>query len=882
MLPPLIDIDLFRQAIKADQLILTSNQRLAVQISQAWGLEMARETPVWQAPRVFAIDHWLNHCWDELQDQNHSLVSGLSIVGKQQSRYYWERAIKEQDPDLEGNYSRLAEDSLRTVQNWNLTLEQLPTDTPAVVQFRRWGVAYQRLLDRNQLVTRAQSWQLVAEAFSQGLLSIEPLICLYGFQSLPPIQSVIIEHASHQSEFIEPPSAKGESYQLRCADALQELNYAAGWAAQQLANNPSQRVGILVPELNQQLQQTARVVAEALKAHPTEIAVNISAGAALCDMPLVRAAMQLLSMQLYERPLQEWIELIYSPHNLFSALTLQQRVDMELALRATRRFDFNLDKFLNALRDTDLSSDSDAESQLQPLFDLQRDLRHQASGLRTFSDWGLYFQDMLDRLGWPGTRSINSIEYQQHQQWQRLLEQLGELDNLGFELGHANAFKHLQQLAQDRVFHPQTGDAPLQILGLLEGSGLKFDQLWILGMHSQNFPASVAINPLLPADFQRKLAMPHSLPAKEIQIAQQLLNGYRSSAKKLIISYPAQRGEELLNPSPLLSTIPSVSVHSMDAVTAQPRWLQQANATQLVEDQGPCYDPAKERISAGSSLLKNQSNCPFNAFTIHRLWAQPLDEPQQGLSAMDRGSLLHDVMFRLWDRWQDAQTLHQLSESQLNEQLSATIAEALTAMAPKQPVLLGLRYRALEQERLEKLVGQWLVLEKQRPVFSVVAREQPVSITFGDLNISLRLDRVDQIGEKQLVIDYKTGDVKPSSWKGPRPSDPQLPLYLFASQPQANGCAFAQIKGGKIKFTGVSDSQLIGDEKPQNDWPVQVQQWQQALLNLASEFTSGQASMQVFDNESFAYQEHLLPLNRWSEQADIQAILSSAQAEDLL
>ena len=41
MLPPLIDISLFRDAIERDCLILTPNQRLAAKIIQAWGEQMA-------------------------------------------------------------------------------------------------------------------------------------------------------------------------------------------------------------------------------------------------------------------------------------------------------------------------------------------------------------------------------------------------------------------------------------------------------------------------------------------------------------------------------------------------------------------------------------------------------------------------------------------------------------------------------------------------------------------------------------------------------------------------------------------------------------------------------------------------------------------------
>lgn len=130
MLTPLIDINLFRDAIERDALILTPNHRLAAKINDAWALEIGKS--VWRAPRVYSIDHWLKYCWDELQDQNHTLVSGLSVVGAQQSRYYWERAIAKDDSAHSNSYAKIAADTLKTLQSWNLSVDQVPSDTPAV------------------------------------------------------------------------------------------------------------------------------------------------------------------------------------------------------------------------------------------------------------------------------------------------------------------------------------------------------------------------------------------------------------------------------------------------------------------------------------------------------------------------------------------------------------------------------------------------------------------------------------------------------------------------------------------------------------------------------------------------------------------------------
>ncbi|MGB1869157.1 MAG: hypothetical protein ACPHLL_07700, partial [Porticoccaceae bacterium] len=516
MLPPLIDISPFCAAIDADELILTSNQRLAAKITQAWGERMVRENRgAWKAPRVFAIEHWLAQCWEQLQDQNHSLIEGLTIVGKQQSAYYWDRAIRQQTPDLIGSYIKTAEKTLAVLQNWQLPLDQVEDSNPSVIQFKAWAANYAQLLRRNGLVTLAESWQLVRQGFAAGALPEEASILLYGFQSMPPLQTAVLAQASSRIKSLSMQElALNGSDQIQpcdvgtlaCADPKQELNVAASWAASQLAVNPEQRIGLVIPDLNHRLQASIRQIAEALQGHGIEIPVNVSAGVPLADTPLIQGAFQLLGILQHKRSLQDWLDCLYSPYSLFAQLSVQDRTDIELSLRATRRFEFTLDQFIAAMRASQFggqaNENAEAESGLAPVFEplvaLQQKQRQQSIGLKSFTDWAAYFADFLETFGWPGTRAINSLEYQQRQQWKNTLEQLSELDNLNIEVGLTKASTHLQQLARDRVFHPQTGDAPLQVLGLLEASGLRFDQLWILGMSSQTFPASVSINPMLP------------------------------------------------------------------------------------------------------------------------------------------------------------------------------------------------------------------------------------------------------------------------------------------------------------------------------------------------------------------------------------------------
>ncbi len=148
---------------------------------------------------------------------------------------------------------------------------------------------------------------------------------------------------------------------------------------------------------------------------------------------------------------------------------------------------------------------------------------------------------------------------------------------------------------------------------------------------------------------------------------------------------------------------------------------------------------------------------------------------------------------------------------------------------------------------------------------------------FGSLKISLSLDRLDKVQDQSVVIDYKTGNVSSSSWHGERPKDPQLPLYVLASEPKPVGCFFGHLKGTKFKYIGLSKDPIITGLKPADDWQLQIDEWQTAINQLAQEFIQGKASVIKYHDSEFNYQTELLPLNRWHELHDVQRLLKGSK-----
>jgi probable DNA repair protein len=874
MLPPLINIAPFRDAIEKNQLILTANQRLAAQIQQAWGRSISAKNQVWKTPRVMSLEHWLSFCWNELVDQNHDLVNGYAQIGRLQNIFYWEQAIAKQDDGLDQSFATMANDCFELCQRWNIEADQIDDQSTAVNKFRRWAKTYQSILDKKQLLTSPSTWSKVAEGFAQQGLNTENSIYLYGFQSIPPLQQRVLEAATSD---IIPIEVMGESASIskyECPEPKVELEIAAKWAAQQLLNDPNQRIGLIIPDLSNRVSETARLINEALASNNCSTAVNISAGVKLFETPLLQSALSLLEMTEYKLPMAHWLGIVNSSYWHFNHLPIQFKVDCELQLRETKKYDLSLDKFTQIIRaqQSKLDDPDSIQAQLQPLYDIQQLIRQTAKAKKTFAQWAEFFKQFTAQLGWPGLKQPNSLQYQQIQYWEKLLGFFSELDNLAIEISHSRALSYLQKLANEHLFHPQTGDAPLQVLGLLEAVGLQFDQLWITGMHSDNFPASGSINPVLSASYQRQHKMPFSVPEKELNIAKNLLSNFAINSNQLYVSYPITDGKTPLEQSPLICHYEQQNLHTIVGDMALHNWLDQPYSCDINIDAGHPYSAPKEPIRGGSSILKNQSTCPFNAFAIHRLWAKEFEQPAIGLEAIDRGSIVHEILYRLWNQWQSSKVFLALNEQQLNDQLSTTIDTVLIEQATKKPILLGDNFKHLEKQRLCKLIHQWLEIERQRPQFEVKETEQKKQLSLGELSISLIMDRLDTVEDETLVIDYKTGSVKSDVWLGDRPEDPQLPLYILASNPQPQGCAFASLKGNEQKFIGISNNHIIKGIKVADNWDLQLQDWQQSIDNLAQEFIQGKALLHSYNTAQFNFQAELLPLNRWHEQQDIKRL----------
>ncbi len=361
--------------------------------------------------------------------------------------------------------------------------------------------------------------------------------------------------------------------------------------------------------------------------------------------------------------------------------------------------------------------------------------------------------------------------------------------------------------------------------------------------------------------------MPHASPERERRYAGRLSELFLHSADRVVISAPSSLDDNPIRPSTLFDDWP---VQPLEAVLGRPlhslepgveirrRYRDSARLETWQAGPAPPLDDS-EAVRGGTAILTDQSACPFRAFARHRLRLQSPPEPGPGLTPAERGELLHRALELLWKTIGSRSGLEALTPESLDdhsEQASRYAVEQGAARAGTRG--FGARFQAVETHRLKKLLLAWLREERKRADFEVIATESRHPLRFAGLALNTRVDRIDRLADgSQLIIDYKSGYCTPGQWWGPRPEQPQLPLYallLDASNGAAvNAIAFAEVSPRRCQFKGVGDQSLpesalqwnarIQSESGSRDWAEQKQHWHAALTALAEGFTSGAADV---------------------------------------
>ena len=850
---------------------ITATTRLARELRLEYDREQAEAgLSSWSTAHILPLSAWLQDLWNTWLFSNQTAATPDRLLWPGEERVIWEDIIRSHAGNLLLDIPSTAEAALRSwdlLCSWNMPLDAAEwSDSADSVAFQAWAGEFRRRCRENGWFSNAELPSVVADLIDRREISIPEEVEMAGFHELAPSQQRLFAALAGREVDVrqrEPADTVGDAIRVSLADAGREIRAAAEWARGVLENetvaaSPTFQIGIVVPELKQRRSEIERVFSEVF--HPRNRLrpdldpkryFNISLGLPVDAYPIIQAAFLILGTNPRNIPIERASRILRSSFLHGSEEEMTNRALLDETLRSRRQTHASLWDIIGLARENATAHRCPV---LVTRFGSWTELYRTLQTPRMPSDWAPVLSDFLRDIGWPGDRGLDSIEYQTLEVWNELLSELARLDSVTGRIPFDTAIDLFGDLAKSRLFQPESAPAPVQILGVLEIAGLRFDRLWIMGMHDGTWPAVPAPDPFLPLRLQRRFELPGSSPSRELEYYQTLTDRLLSSAPTVVVSYPEREDDSDLRVSPLFRSLTEIPVADLGLLESSgyAEQLLCASRIETIQDHsGPPSDDAA--LKGGTSLFTLQAACPFKAFAELRLGARPPDEPQPGLDALDRGLLVHRILQRVWEQLGSHERLLSVTEDELADivrlRVSTEIIDQLGDRAISNP-----RFVEIEQARLEGIVGNWLHLEMQRQPFTVLVQEAWRRVTVGGIEVSIRADRVDRLENGEIIIvDYKTGECSPSGWSGPRPDEPQVPIYAVTADAPVAGVVFAKLKAGDFRFLGLAKSAGIvpgsGVRVPDGEAPLKetIEAWSEILDRLGRDFRAGQAAVDPKD-----------------------------------
>ena len=895
-------------------LILCATPRLAANLRRLYQREQVQQgRSQWQPLNALPLVVWLNQLIDDAVMSGEIEVAHMPAgeLNTVQESLLWERAIKD---SLKANDAKeffdisslavAAMEANRLVTEWNLHLnsDEATAETKA---FLVWRQRFQVLCKKTGHLeaVRYSNWRI--EVLKQGAGKLSGHIEFAGFDRTHPqlkkLQEALIARGvcvtNKLLTFDEPQSSE----HVVLSDREAECRAAVLWAKTQLQENKSAHIAIVVPELAALRAKLSGLLDDVLHpetARPAFIesarCFDFSLGVPLNTQPVIATALNLLQLAWQHGNLSQHqvANLLHSPYWSDDLTEADSKALFDARMRRDLPMSFKVNRLRHYIHKVTADDEGIAIPITMKALDALFDYAQAQNVKQPPSTWALIFTAALKHAQWPGKRSLSTVESQAVKLFERVIGELGGLDALLANLSVSQAMLQLTKLCQAKLSQIESKQIPrLQILGLLESVAAPLDAMWVMGMNDHLWPPVARPNALIPANLQRLAQTPNSSSEEQDAFANAIHARLIKSARHIIFSSAYQEGDRELRPSPLMHEIPLSTTQWPLAKTLAEQLVQGAPSDvidkpwQWLDDhQAPIVEEGGH-VSGGTGLIKAQAICPAWAFYQYRLHAKALKAPMDGLDAMERGNLVHEVLEAFWEG-RDSNYLANLSDADISFVLEKIAQDVLTLFNQIHDQAFSDLFLQLEKERLIKLVKAWLLdVEKRRPMgFKVQAVERKQTIPIENILITLAVDRIDRLeDDRLLVMDYKTGsNINFKNWAEPNITEPQLPIYaafLMGDEEIAAVC-FAKVVTDKPEFSGVVANQevvqgatVFDETKGRHlfdvsrfpDWPSIIAHWRSSLIATAQSIHIGEAAVRFELEKQLAYCE-VLPLLRLAER----------------
>jgi ATP-dependent helicase/nuclease subunit B len=872
--------------------VVAASERAARSLTLAYHrARRAEGLTAWPAPNIQDWQSFVRGAWNE------RCADGRLVLSLLQEQSIWARIVAAGGRGaalLDGPRHRLAGVAIEAHQMLCAYAPQLLNRRARsawqqdAAEFSGWLTNFDEICRDGSLVSAARLPLELIDLVEKTSFAPAPVL-LAGFDRMMPTQRKLFA-AWSRTESLHEASLGSPATVVQfheSASEATELAACALWCGRQLAASPQARLLVVTQDVPRRRGEFERAFLRFAGAERNpgnaETQFEFSLGVPLGQIALARSAKLLLRW--LSSPIEEHeLDWLFSTGQV--AASSEESRSLTAFMRALRRKGrqrtrWALSEFIRQSPGAKLPP-----AWVARLTQAQRRLLDSARRPQSPLQWAELTPQLLELGGWPGERSLGSVEHQVRERWWRVVEDCASLGFDGRLMNWTEFLDGLDRAVAETLFAPESQDAPILIAGPAESAGLSADAVWVLGANEDAWPARGTTHPFVPLAVQRVAGMPHASPQIDWDFAAAITRRLLASAPEVHFSCARQVDGLDTRPSRMVAQITGLPKPMPFETTAPVLVLvvpfEDASAVPFPL----CAAPG------GSSILTAQSQCAFKAFAMARLDAEDWDPAEAGLTAAERGTLLHAVLHAVWAGPPSGIRTHQELlevinlESFVENHVCSALDEKMPARARDS---MPQRYVELEAERLIKLVTEWLRYEQSRVPFTVAETEIDRGTAIAGLDLRLRLDRIDRLNDGSLlVIDYKSGDVSPREWELPRPDDVQLPLYagfaIDGTMGDVGGLVYAKVRAGeRIGFVGrVKDAcaTLRSDlgratnlvKRPLK--PGDLAAWRAEIERLAEDFLSGRAEVNPRDYPKTCEQCGLQALCR------IQENRSQFEAED--
>ncbi len=814
-------------------IVVTPNERLARELRRGlnqWQQQHGNQA--WLTPQCLSLSQLLASQFTLWQDRA-KLLRQLLPRGALLSRFYQtaspghrhlsssaaqaQELLYRYDIDLQqlengGAHSQIFVDWAHKVVDLQMPDELYPAQLAKFLTTEGWLPAEPLLLVAFDHLSTTERQYLTAANGASGVYWREQ-------DSILDFASAVSNEATPSSKPLDGLTAKPPLYGF---DSLsEELAAAAAWAAKICQQQPQARIAVVVPQLSKHYLRVQRQFAVTLDPEQGSATrcFDLSGGTPLNSQPA----------WIHARRFLEWC---LTPANKDTIKTLAFSPFINAPWCHTA-----LQHWLPEQRHLALGPIAEKSGLSKLLEHLSQAPRHASC-----SFWLQHIETRLLTVDWPRTSDLQSTQFQAVAQIRESMSALARQHTKDEQLTSIDGALELLELhLQDKLFAPQRPASQVQILGLLETTGLEYSHLWVSGMDANSFPQGAQHNPFIPARIAQQHQLPRVTPNQELAFANRILRQWLQSGADISFSYVRmQDAYEVLPSLPVRAIAESVGTNfsQRQDFTRYHPYFQRANVA-LTQSEDWNGTPLPDGVvQGGSGMLQDQLECPFRAFARHRLGVRQEREPSEFPDALERGIVLHSVMQRLGNTYATRKQLLALT----TEEIYAACEHVLMQQRPLPDLFV-----ANECARLSALIEQWIAIEELRFPFSIEATEQNYQLSLEGLTFNLRVDRIDRQEETLTVFDYKTSTRSINGATKSPPTDLQLPIYSLLD-PDISNVVYACIGDKEVKATGVGAQPLDATNKgvlkihsPLMSWAEQREQWHTTLSELARSIQQGDA-----------------------------------------